>query len=669
MTCTVMQTVQPLAPPETPLGIQLINDAAPYSPVYPTTVGLISTMPLQRVNRSGAIPQMPNNIINALVNQQAVSASVMTAAEKNTLGIVTKYGANLNQLSAPGQYIKPGAGEFIQQLTNKTSLPMPVVASGALMTGLAGVTTATALLNNLPAQLSTMAKSIVKSTTELTNSGILSGLSIPSLDSAGIIQAGSMFGTQGLITALKDPLGALNNLSTQGTELLNSIASGNFAAGLADTFNNGLSGVVTSISGLANNAAGALTSGLSGLTSGLGGIASGLGGLATGLLGKGLSSIFGRKTDKAAIAAAEQAFRVAESSFGSLKANQINFLGGDRALVNELGEAEGKLLKYSTAADTVSSIEDEIVGLKKQYADRSTPDILQKIRKLEKDLSNENQKVVSLSNSLVSGQGGLSIGNMSAQKIISLAKSLASGQLTQPNALNSGINSIPGGLSAFANIYNPATSQVLDVIKNSGITNPKQLVGNIAGNIAGQVTAISNSVVGAAQSIIPGANNLLSTISALGSQGPAAILGKIGGSLSSFGRAPGQIKSALLGTKTGASINAVVSSTLNATLDPKIPPPVFSVVPPTYTADVFKQSQIQAQSVLNNLIAERETVQLQIDRLYDDFFDNEPIANATTLSRFSSGPLVQIEKLRQQLDLLDKKILTAQENYERLITF
>lgn len=658
-----MSGFQPLTPEEPTTSVVLALQASPAQPATPTAPNIAATAPVQTSPNFGAIRQLPSNILTALVSQQAVNNGNLTRSQKIAEGIIGgPAGATLAQVSAPGQLMKPGCGEFVQKLMQASpGIPFTSIASPTLMTGRAGVKNAQDLIKNVPAQCGAVTNSLINATTNLTNSGILTGKE-NSTQISGVVMAAATIGSSAVIAALKNPLSIASKIGGIGSKIGNAISSGTFAAGLADKLANGVSGVAASLSGLAGGATKFLSSGLNKLIGGI-----------TGGVGSALSSVGNIM---------QNAFNVAEQSFGSLKAGVPNNLGGggESSALPESSTLTA-VQEYEAAAIERAAAERELLQAKKAYSIEESSETYEALRAAESKAAAINQKLAQVSQKIgpgsnTQGAAGQLFGGTSAQNLAAIGSAAISGALNTPTTRNTGVNSLPGGLGAFANQVGATATNVLTTCKNiagnlagnvtgaiAALANPASLVGNLVSNVKGALSGIANNLTkglggigGALGSTLSSAKSAISALSNAASAGVSGLLSNITSALSSFGNAPGQIKAATLAVNTYAGTRAVISSTLNSALEPKVPPPTFEIITPTFTPDEYSQAQVSAQQNLKELIAERETLTFKLDKLIDAYLE-------TPRPELISG----IDGVREEIAVVDIQIASAQQSYNRLL--
>lgn len=659
-----MSTVQPITPYEPTTSVLLANSAAPVKPSFATTPVLVATTPTQTVNSFGAVPQLPENVVTALANQQAVKNNSISESEKINYGVISgPAGVTLEQLSAPGQSIKPGAGDFINQLRQRTpGMPFNMTATNVLMTGTNGVGSPENLVRNTEAQLGAVTNSIKNSTTGLTNNGIITGKE-NSTQVSGVILAASTVGVPTVVQALQNPSTVPSNVGGSSNQLGDAISGGNFAAGMADKISNGAGGVVSSITSITSGAYDTLSSGITSYANKTPG---------------GINQLIGGRTSTM-----QAAYNLSEKSFGELKANQPNTLGGLPAQQDmQAGTTMTTMRDHEVATQELIAAQKELGQAKKAFAVEESPETYAAMRLAERKVGSAQQQLAVLNKKFANqGQANQSnnsvFGGVSAQTVTALGVAAASGMLNTPNTENTGVNAIPGGLNAFATQIGSAASNVVGSIKNiagtlagtaaaaaTALANPSKLVGNLTAgvqqtlsNITAGLTQGFNNLANTASTTVSNAQAAFNKISGSAVAGVSALKSGISAAIGGLGNAPGQIKAAVLATNTYANTKAVVTSTLNSALDKKVPAPTFEEVQVKLSPDQQQQAQVQAQATLSELFAKRNMVAYEVDQLVEEF------------TRTGQPSLIDpIDAARTKLSAIDVEILAAQKNYDRLIT-
>lgn len=656
---------QPVSPPQPTPSVQAANAAAPATPATPITPSVAATAPSQPQIAQGDTTQLPPPTTTALVSQQAVNGANTSTDDKLKQGIAPgAAGATLGQLSAAGQVMKPGSGDFVKALQQQApGLPLSQVASKVVMTGASGVTDAVSLVKNTAAQVGAVTNALQTATKGLTNSGVLTGKESPT-QVAGVIFAAANNGVAAVTNLLKAPAAIAANLGGAISGIGKSISSGNFAAGLADKLSSGLSGVASSLGGMAAGALGSLSSGISNF---LGKSAGGIESLISGLAG-----------------AARNAFNVAEKSFGELKAGVPNLLGGGVAATEPVLSKTITLVRDRSAAlDEYSAATKELIQAKRAYRVEESSETYEALQSAEARFAAAEQRNEQTRNQLDSAISDSSasntkssnnlFGNIGAQKLSTLAAAAASGMLTAPSSKNTGLNALPGGIGAFVNQISSSASNAASSIKSmaSALADPAKLVGNLVSNVQKSIGALGASVTQKLGSITSAITNPLTTAGNLISNPLAAagnllsgakesvtgLISNVTSMFGSIGNAPGQVKQAVLATETFAARAAINSKIGELLGDSRIPLPVFETIEVKITPDEYQQAQVDAQQNISELLAEREVKSYELDSLSVVYAETgEP------------GTLEQINTLTAEILNLDILIEDAQGKFNDLIT-
>lgn len=393
-------------------GVQTANSAAPAAPTTTTTPEAVRTVPAQQAVKSGSNTIVDAPTMQAVVSQQATTNTTLSAAEKLAQGVVPGVaGLTLKQLE--GNVTKVGTADFIADKI-KAGMSFTESAGKTLMTGVEGAKTAEQLVSNSTAQVATVAKSMQTAATGLISRGIITGKEAVT-QVTGVVMAAANFGVSTVANLIKSPATAVMGAVAGGIEKVkaigNMISSGNFAAGIGDKLMSGVKGIASSITGLG----GALSAGVAGITAKLQSVA-------------------------------KQAFSLVEGSFGKLKAGVPNPLGGLKQ-ARELSGPEKQIAKLNSASEEITQAENNLREAKKlarqagEQADNSS------IQQAESLLAQAKQKSAQLSSEIV-------VGTSDAAETINAAT-------------KTGLNSLPGGVGAFAAQVTSGVSNSLASLKDA----------------------------------------------------------------------------------------------------------------------------------------------------------------------------------------------------------
>jgi hypothetical protein len=604
--------------------------------IIPTQSSILATAPTQTSTNG---PLLTPQVATALLSQQAVSINHISSISKIDIGIIPGIaGATLSQLSAPGQSIKPGAGDFVKSLQQLSpDLGFDKLASPTVMTGSFGVTSPSNLIANVTAQTGAVSSSLQTSSSALIQSGVLTGKETP-IQSSGAIMAASMFGASTVISVLKNA-GSISSVVGGATSGIGSaIASGTYAASLSDKISSGVTGIANSIGGIISNGTKTLSSGI---TSFVGSVTGGIKSLISGFSG-----------------AAQNAFNIAEKSFGELKAGIPNQLGG---IQNIAASAPSKIVKLhqdvEIAKDELISAERELADTARTDRQNSSEDSRSALRAAENKVASIEQRIKQLESSAISGISS-DIGIQNVNDIISPMNS-------SPSTTNTGVNALPGGLGAFAGQVGSTITNTLSTAKTA-LSEKAVSLGNLAKSAETSIkTFVSKytSSTGATESlssIKTEASELASSLGSKAKDTANSIISNVSASLDSLGNIPGKIKSSILSSNTfpdKATINATLSKATTGA-DSRIPPATFTEFSPDTDPDEYQRAQVDSQQALSDLNAARDIKVLQ-RREYEFSFFN------TGDSQYMSK-LIQVNS---EIGALDIKIKAAQATYDRISSY
>jgi hypothetical protein len=247
-------------------SVEATNAAASAATPPTPTVATISTVPPSNPVSN----TLDKNATAGLVSAQAVAAATGPAAAAVSQGVavVQQSGAQVAAVGSfamtakqmeDGGYLKPGSAEKIQANIN-AQMPPEKAFDPSFFTGKNGVSSLADFTKKLSAQTDATVANMQKAQTGLQNSGVMTGQE-SATQVGGAILAGAQQGVTKVIDAVKTvsgnivgdlstKLSAAKNALSGGNELINSIASGNFATKLADKVTGGLSGIATSLTGM-----------------------------------------------------------------------------------------------------------------------------------------------------------------------------------------------------------------------------------------------------------------------------------------------------------------------------------------------------------------------------------------------------------------------------------
>lgn len=495
---TIKSTAVPATSRATPEATTA-NESTPSTPAAPTTAAEISAVPSVGTASIGPItPAATQAIVAQVATSAQSSATPITGMINQASGMTTK-------IAEAAGAIKPGAGAQVAALA-AAGMPVEKALSGAV-TGLAAATSATTVVNNVVAQAGAVATGVINSATTLLSKGILTG-NESIAQASGLVMGAVTSGVKAVTDFVKTGVSSV-------TGLVDSIAGGKFAAGLADKLS--LPGLSSSLSGLVG--------GITGKLSSLGNSISGL----ADSLKSGLQS----------------AFDSVEKSFGTLKAGMPNVLGPPGTAPAVQPSAVQKASNaYDSAAAELSSAETAFYEAKRNYRNDPTPENNAKITEAEAAISAARQKQTQASTSFATASVGAITGSAGAAVggIVDSVKS----------SLTSGLNSLPGGASVLQSTINSVTGTATGAI--SGV------MGSITGAVNTAVSAVGNAVGSAVKGAVGGVIG-----SAMGSVASSAVSGALGSAVNSVSSAvSGALGSANNSLGSLSSVTGAMSSAVGA---------------------------------------------------------------------------------------------------------
>lgn len=576
-TTTSASQALPKAP--TP-ALAVANSATATTPATPVTPAVAATVPAS----AAVSPALDKNVTSTMVgavaaNAAAAAPSVVktgTGTVTDAVGqIVAAVGslAQTPQMLEAAGVLKSGSATLINGIVagggNVTS-----AMTNNLFTGLPGAENLTALVKNIPAQVTAQVTNFQQSQVALTKVGAITGNEAPG-QIAGVVMSGAQAGIPATTSFIKNALasvgsfassagsgligGASNLLSSATSAVTKAMSSGNFAANLGSTVTGGLGSIVTSLTGIAKSSA----PGLSGLLSSAKGVAGSAFAAITASfkpfaagVPQNLTAIAKKNTEEAAAAA------------GEVAATAASIPGADSL--------------QSTANSAIASATAGAAGL---------------TGSIGKTLSAITGSVGSTASGLLSSATKAATGIFSSvgSTVASIAGKFSIGSsLPSASSIASGVNGLPGGAGAVSSIVNGATgaarqlpgvADISSAVTNAstaainGLSGAAAAASKLAGSsVAGLGNAINSAVAGVdVAGITNQINSGTQALSALAASGlPAGEAAKLSAAISSIGSGgPFQIKMPTVaeGTLDRSEVTALTSTVLG---NPKIPAPNFT---------------------------------------------------------------------------------------------
>jgi len=212
------------------------NSAAPASPENPTNPALASTVP----PTAGAEGMGDANGMNAMVSQTAVNAANIDNPGAEAMGSFNQTPADL----AKAGILKPGA-DIAGLKSIQEGMPIGAALPATLWTGANGITDYNSYINNIPGQSGIQASLLGDANQSLISAGLISGAESLT-QTGGLIMAAAALGVGAVASFVNTSSGKgasgaepTNTTSTIGP-LTDLVASGNYAARMADQTTSGI---------------------------------------------------------------------------------------------------------------------------------------------------------------------------------------------------------------------------------------------------------------------------------------------------------------------------------------------------------------------------------------------------------------------------------------------
>lgn len=636
-----------------------INAEIPSQPPNPTTPSIMSTAP--RVSTpilAGGTELLSAEEMSALISQQAVTATIQGAASKTCgttrNGIVLPGPAGMTTIQwANSRQAKPGSAAAMTTLMNQGMPPQ------RLMTSLSATSSNQMLAST---QSAVVKDSYVASSNQLLKRGIATISDAGSPAVSALIAVGGSLGLKAMNAFLDAPKGlgiqaaigsVTGTLSGAYNGAISAItgpiaAGAKFATQLAGSLSSGVQGLSSSVSGLFSSGLSSVTnlfkSGGGGLSlssagglisAGISSISSFFGGKVGNLLGAGKANTFSianlaaslRNTLKSAVAAVE-------ASYKNLSAGQPNKLGGSDTPGAKLNTPSS--LYDSTVAE-VESCETKLFEAKKAYRNENTPETTAALREAEANLTAARQKQAAASKAVISGAVGSITGLF--------------GSSSPATTQNSGLNILPGGVSAVISQISSATGTVTGAL-GSAVGAIAGKIGGVAGTLTGALSSAFSSPSSLVGNLVSNTSKLLGN---LGGSLSGALSGSFSGiltSLGSLGSGPAQVKSAV------AAVNTIDTAEQTAKFGTLVGNPIipsFAAVSAELNTNSTPDEYVgQVTAALDKLTSSQEDERKQRQKL--ESFDETTIDTPAYTTEWN-----KYEELR-------KATIVAQEQYAALIT-
>jgi hypothetical protein len=603
------------------------NQAAGQAPVAPTNPALVATVPAV----SPVSTSLDKNVTGSMVSGVAASAAQAlpnvvasgTGIAKDATGELTAFVGKLAQTPAQLEtagILKPGSSTVINGLIQSGKTVAQAMPSN-LFTGAPGAENLTKLTNNVSAQVDAQVANFKQAQSALTQTGVITGKEAPT-QIAGLVTAGSQVGIPQTIDFVKNSAGTLaKTVGGALNSVSDSIASGNFAAKLGTDVKSGLSSLATSVNGLVSSA----SSGIAGLVESAKGIA---------------ASAF------SAITESFKAFKanVPQNLREIAKKNQEDLVAKDASgsAISLDGVSSGALsatgnISMAQVSSVANSLGVKIPSSLTSLASGGAPSIAQ----LTSTASSLGIKIPSDVTALASSAS--KGGSVGATQLATVANSLGLKLPVSPSTLASGLNALPGGLSATASVVDKATTS----FSLPGLSDVKSLINaegsaklnNISlADVSEKASSMVDEITGKST------QSLTSLVSSGLPPGAAAQLSAAISALSSTSGVQVKIPTVATNTVDRSEVNSLIKNNFG---DSKIPPPDFSGT---------SQAEISAKT--ETLADYKETLKEQQQR-FNDQLEVAKQAKAEWVTAYNSLPAgdPKITELKKKYEAEYKKAL------------
>lgn len=578
----------------------------------------------QNVTKS-LVGQIATNAANGpLANAITQGTAIAQTAQGTTVGI-GQFAQTPQQLEQSG-ILKPGAAALVNSVAAATGNVQQAMTNN-LFTGKPGAENLNNLVKNIQPQTESVVQNLQKAQTSLQSLGAItgreSGTQIGGLiygaakngidPTVGAMQSSSLSAGLGQFTSnlfdfglnQSQTFGSFEGLSGDVNQIMQDIAAGNFAATLGQDAAgalNGLQGSLDSIidsdildSGGINQAAGITAEAFSAIASSIKPLKAGVPQNLTAIAKESAKNVSATAVADSTSSLNQAANAITEIAKNGL-AGSTNSAGGvlTGAAAESLGTTASAVNKI---LPNTSSIADSLVGASKLAS--GSNDFLNNVVTQTSNQTN----IISPTTlpTLTNPSDLLRNPNSAADSLINSAKNLSSGaESSFAGGIASGLNNLPGGLSATTSITNlgkgklpnlPGTTDLKATIQNKAT----DLLNNIGTNILGNASSLLSQISGSAGGISSVVPNQLPV-------GQASELKNAVGSVAAAGSGI-KMPSVAVNTTNRAPIQAAV---VNQIGDPGIPAPTFGEVSEQAKTKVEAQqlSFIEANNELQSINSE-----------------------------------------------------------------
>lgn len=495
----------PAAPTPAAAGV---NAAAGLNPSTPTSVAAGAAMPVAGAVSNSIDQNTTSNMLGAVAtnvaNGPAAAAVTTGSAVVEGSAYVGQFAQTPEQMETGG-YLKPGSSKLINSLTASGS-NVEMALTNNLFTGKDGINSLQQFVDNIDTQAASMVKNFQQAQNYFTAAGVITGKEHPT-QIAGIVQAGT---TQGL----ENTFNALSNGIQNAGAVLDEIASGNFAATLAENVTGGLASISTalnlvqpipSLESLSATAKGIAASAFAQIKAGFPPLEVGVPQNLKEIAKKIREDIQGIDVGDALVGAAT-------SSLSSAIASGVNNLVGGRNTVNNIvNQTENALNNLSNDVNNLLGTNIDLSGNQLDNLNNLADSLDNAVGSLNNTLNDIGDTLKNAASDLLNGElpdvslddlsNTLSNGISSGLSQLGLSGSAAAELMSSISALGSGGAVSIKLPSVGADTFNRAglTAAISDALGDSRIPMP-----NFAGEIAGAAVSAAEDLISALKEKIAG---------------------------------------------------------------------------------------------------------------------------------------------------------------------
>jgi len=448
----------------------------------------------------------------------AAAVSQGAAVVPTATGMVAAVGAfaqTASQLAAGG-ILKPGSATLVTGLV-QAGANIAQAMPASLFTGAAGALNLTSLVQNMPAQATSVVNTMQQAQTALGRVGAITG-SEASTQITGMVTAAATVGLGPTVAAIQQAGSAASSAVSSVAGATNLVSGASAALGRAT---GSIGGAVAGISGAAS-AAGSLAGTANSLAGSLAGAVSGAAGQLSGAADNALGSA---RTALAAIGSGAAAAGLAES---------IGGLGGIQSALTAMGNVPSLAGLMDQAKGVAASAFDAIKNSFKPFR----AGVPQNLTQIARDNAAAAAEVANQT-------------TQAGSNLLNAAGSIAGGAVGALGSATGALSSVGGALSGTVGALGSATGALSSV--GGAITRTTGALSSIAGSVGGITNAasINNSVA----SITGGLTSVTNAITSVAG---------VGTSISATINNVTAVASSVSGAVTGSALNTTIGGVQNA---------------------------------------------------------------------------------------------------------